>query len=46
MQSLLYGSQNIAFALAEIGALSERRTALLMDTHMSQLPPFLVNNGG
>lgn len=39
-------SDNIALALAEIGALSERRIALLMDTHMSQLPPFLVNNGG
>ncbi|APC12389.1 MULTISPECIES: histidine ammonia-lyase [Providencia] len=39
-------SDNLALALAEIGALSERRIALLMDTHMSQLPPFLVNNGG
>ncbi|WP_272567821.1 histidine ammonia-lyase [Providencia sp. PROV255] len=39
-------ADNIALALAEISALSERRIALLMDTHMSQLPPFLVNNGG
>lgn len=39
-------ADNLALALAEIGALSERRIALLMDTHMSQLPPFLVNNGG
>ncbi|MEY0153919.1 histidine ammonia-lyase [Providencia rettgeri] len=39
-------ADNIALALAEIGALSECRIALLMDTHMSQLPPFLVNNGG
>ncbi|EMN0828105.1 histidine ammonia-lyase [Providencia rettgeri] len=39
-------SDNLALALAEIGALSERRIALLMDTYMSQLPPFLVNNGG
>ncbi|MTC59336.1 histidine ammonia-lyase [Providencia rustigianii] len=39
-------ADNIALALAEIGALSERRIAMLMDTHMSQLPPFLVNNGG
>lgn len=39
-------SDNLALAFAEIGALSERRIALLMDTHMSQLPPFLVNNGG
>ncbi|MQL47626.1 histidine ammonia-lyase [Photorhabdus khanii] len=39
-------SDNLALALAEIGALSERRIALLMDSHMSQLPPFLVENGG
>lgn len=31
---------------AEIGSLSERRIALLMDTHLSGLPPFLVNNSG
>lgn len=37
---------NLALALAEIGALAERRIALMMDTHMSQLPPFLVENGG
>ncbi|EHK64916.1 histidine ammonia-lyase [Achromobacter arsenitoxydans] len=39
-------ADNLALALAEIGALSERRIALQMDHHMSQLPPFLVNNGG
>ncbi|MBV4412311.1 histidine ammonia-lyase [Enterobacteriaceae bacterium YMB-R22] len=39
-------ADNIALAIAEIGALSERRIALLMDSHMSQLPPFLVKNGG
>ena len=37
---------NLALALAEIGALSERRISLMMDRHMSQLPPFLVENGG
>lgn len=36
----------LAIALAEIGALSERRTALLIDTNLSGLPPFLVDNGG
>ncbi|WP_167553693.1 aromatic amino acid lyase, partial [Pseudomonas syringae] len=30
----------------EIGSLSERRISLMMDKHMSQLPPFLVANGG
>ncbi|GAB3625376.1 histidine ammonia-lyase [Pandoraea terrae] len=39
-------ADNIALALAEIGALSERRISLMMDKHMSQLPPFLVANGG
>jgi histidine ammonia-lyase len=39
-------ADNIALAIAEIGALSERRTSLMMDKHMSQLPPFLVANGG
>lgn len=33
-------ADNIALAIAEIGALSERRIALMMDKHMSQLPPF------
>ena len=39
-------ADNLALALAEIGALSERRISLMMDKHMSQLPPFLVANGG
>jgi histidine ammonia-lyase len=39
-------ADNLALALAEIGALSERRMALLIDTHMSKLPPFLVEKGG
>ena len=36
----------LAIALCEIGALSERRMALLIDPSLSKLPPFLVNNGG
>ena len=39
-------ADNMALAFAEIGALSERRTALLIDTQLSGLPPFLVDNGG
>jgi len=39
-------ADNLALAIAEIGALSERRMALLIDTHMSKLPPFLVEKGG
>ncbi len=36
----------LALALAEIGSLSERRIALLIDSQLSGLPPFLVDNGG
>jgi histidine ammonia-lyase len=36
----------LAVAIAEIGALSERRIALLIDSSLSGLPPFLVENGG
>jgi histidine ammonia-lyase len=36
----------LAIALAEIGAMSERRIALLIDTTISGLPPFLVQGGG
>lgn len=36
----------LAICIAEIGALSERRIALLVDPHFSGLPAFLVNNPG
>ncbi|MDX1499592.1 MAG: histidine ammonia-lyase [Woeseiaceae bacterium] len=36
----------LALAIAEIGALSERRIALLTDSHLSELPAFLVAEGG
>lgn len=39
-------ADNLALAIAEIGALSERRGALLIDSNLSRLPPFLVENGG
>ena len=39
-------ADNLALAIAETGALSERRVALLMDTNLSGLPPFLVADGG
>ena len=35
-----------ALAVAEIGALAERRIALLIDATLSGLPPFLVRDGG
>jgi histidine ammonia-lyase len=36
----------LAIALAEIGALAERRMALLIDSSLSGLPPFIVENEG
>lgn len=36
----------IANVIAEIGSISERRIALLVDPHFSGLPAFLVNNPG
>ena len=39
-------AEALALAIAEMGAISERRIALLVDQHLSGLPPFLVNNSG
>jgi len=36
----------LALAIAEIGSLSERRVALLIDSHLSGLPAFLVRDSG
>lgn len=36
----------IANAIAEIGSISERRIALMVDPHFSGLPAFLVENAG
>ena len=45
-EPVAFAADNLALAIAEIGALSERRIALLMDTQLSGLPPFLVEDGG
>ncbi|MFC1747528.1 histidine ammonia-lyase [Pseudomonadota bacterium] len=45
-EAIAMAADNLALALAEIGALSERRMALLIDSRLSGLPPFLVDNGG
>ncbi len=39
-------ADNLALAIAEIGASSERRIALLIDKHFSGLPAFLVKESG
>jgi histidine ammonia-lyase len=45
-QPVALAADYLALAIAEIGALSERRIALLIDTHLSGLPAFLVKEGG
>lgn len=45
-EPIAFAADTLALAIAEIGALSERRIALLTDTTMSRLPPFLVSDPG
>jgi histidine ammonia-lyase len=45
-EPVAFAADNLALAIAEIGSLSERRMALLIDSSLSKLPPFLVDNGG
>lgn len=41
-----FAADNLALVLAEIGSISERRVAVMIDTNFSDLPPFLVDNSG
>lgn len=45
-EMLAMAADNLALALAEIGANAERRIALLIDKHFSGLPAFLVKESG
>jgi len=45
-EPIALAADTLALAIAEIGALSERRIALLIDAGISGLPPFLVEHGG
>jgi len=45
-EPVAFAADNLALAIAEAGALSERRIALMMDTNLSGLPPFLVEDAG
>ncbi len=45
-EPVAFAADALAVAIAEIGSLSERRLSLLIDRHLSGLPPFLVKNGG
>jgi histidine ammonia-lyase len=45
-EPVAFAADMLALAIAEIGALSERRIALLIDSSLSGLPPFLVEQPG
>ncbi len=45
-EPVAFAADNLALAIAETGALAERRIALLIDDSLSQLPAFLVREGG
>ncbi|HEX2763594.1 MAG TPA: histidine ammonia-lyase [Allosphingosinicella sp.] len=45
-EPVAFAADTLAIALCEIGSMSERRTAVLVDPKMSGLPPFLVADSG
>jgi histidine ammonia-lyase len=45
-EPVAFVADNLALAIAEIGSISERRIALLIDSSLSGLPPFLVREPG
>ena len=45
-QPVAFAADMISLALCEVGSLSERRTAVLIDPKMSNLPPFLTEDSG
>ena len=45
-QPVAFAADIIALALCEVGSISERRTAVLIDPKMSGLPPFLAHDSG
>jgi len=45
-EPVAFAADSLALAIAEIGALSERRIALLIDASISGLPPFLTSASG
>jgi histidine ammonia-lyase len=45
-QPVAFAADTIAMALCEVGSISERRTAVLVDPKMSGLPPFLIEHSG
>jgi len=45
-QPVAFAADTLVLALCEIGSISERRLAVLIDPKMSGLPPFLIEDSG
>ena len=45
-EPVAFAADMLAMALCEVGSISERRLAVLVDPHMSGLPAFLTPDGG
>jgi histidine ammonia-lyase len=45
-EPVAFAADQLALAIAEVGALAERRIALLIDASLSGLPPFLTSHSG
>jgi histidine ammonia-lyase len=45
-EPVAFAADILAIVTSEVGALSERRIALLIDATLSGLPPFLIRDGG
>jgi histidine ammonia-lyase len=45
-QPVAFAADMISMGLCEVGSISERRTAVLIDPKMSDLPPFLTEDSG
>ncbi len=45
-EPVAFAADNLAIAIAEVGAIAERRIAMLIDPGISRLPPFLTADAG
>ena len=45
-EPVAFAADGIALAIAELGSISERRQALMVDASLSGLPPFLTEDSG
>lgn len=45
-EPVAFAADHLALAIAEIGSISERKCSILLDTSLSDLPPFLTEQAG